>query len=99
MVRSAHHTLDEQLVFRMKNKHLPILLIGTLFLSLVFMFPYLSNDLSLEHDTLFHLSRIEGLAQSFKNGKLFPDIYPLKNDGFGYGSALFYCTICIFKII
>lgn len=55
------------------------------------MFPYLSNELSLEHDTLFHLSRIEGLAQSFQSGKLFPDIYLLKNDGFGYASALFYC--------
>ena len=57
------------------------------------MFPYLSNDLSLEHDTLFHLSRIDGLAQSFRSGKLFPDIYPLKNDGFGYASALFYCDL------
>ena len=93
MVHSAYYTLDEQLVFRMKKNNLPVLLIGTLLLSLVFMFPYLSNDLSLEHDTLFHLSRIEGLAQSFRSGKLFPDIYTLKNDGFGYGSALFYCDL------
>lgn len=77
----------------MKKKNLFVLLSGTLFLTLVFIFPYLSNDLSLEHDTLFHLSRIEGLAQSFKSGKLFPDIYPLKNDGFGYASALFYCDL------
>ncbi len=77
----------------MKKKNLLVLLIGTLLLSLVFMFPYCSNDLSLEHDTLFHLSRIEGLAHSFKSGKLFPDIYPLKNDGFGYASALFYCDL------
>ena len=93
MVHSAHHTLDEQLVLRMKKKNLIVLLFGTLLLTLVFMFPYLSNDLSLEHDTLFHLSRIEGLAQSFRSGKLFPDIYPLKNDGFGYASALFYCDL------
>ena len=77
----------------MKKKNLFVLLSGTLLLTLVFIFPYLSNDLSLEHDTLFHLSRIEGLAQSFKSGKLFPDIYPLKNDGFGYASALFYCDL------
>ena len=73
------------------NKKQWILLSGCLILSLLFMFPYLSNELSLEHDTLFHLSRIEGLAQSFQSGKLIPDLYPLKNDGFGYASALFYC--------
>lgn len=65
--------------------------IGCLTLTILFMLPYLGNELSIEHDTLFHLSRIEGLAQSFQSGKLFPDIYPLKNDGFGYASALFYC--------
>ena len=74
----------------MKQKKL-LIFAGCILLSLLFMFPYLSNELSLEHDTLFHLSRIEGLAQSFQSGKLFPDIYPLKNDGFGYASALFYC--------
>ncbi|MBQ4343494.1 MAG: hypothetical protein IJC38_06380 [Erysipelotrichaceae bacterium] len=65
--------------------------IGCLTLTILFMLPYLGNELSIEHDTLFHLSRIEGLAQSFQSGKLFPDIYPFKNDGFGYASALFYC--------
>ncbi len=73
------------------KKNSLLIVAGCLILSLLFMFPYLSNELSLEHDTLFHLSRIEGLAQSFQSGKLFPDIYPLKNDGFGYASALFYC--------
>ena len=74
----------------MKQKKL-LIFVGCFLLSMLFMFPYLSNELSLEHDTLFHLSRIEGLAQSFQSGKLFPDIYLLKNDGFGYASALFYC--------
>lgn len=60
-------------------------------ISLFFMYPYLfSNTLNLEHDTFFHLSRIEGLAQSIKNGTLLPPIYPYKNGGFGYGSPLFY---------
>lgn len=65
--------------------------IGCLTLTILFMLPYLGNELSIEHDTLFHLSRIEGLAKSFQSGKLLPDIYPFKNDGFGYASALFYC--------
>lgn len=50
------------------------------------------NDLTfIGHDTLFHLSRIEGYARSIANGQWIPDIYPFKNDGYGYGSALFYC--------
>jgi len=55
------------------------------------MFPYLFSDaLNLEHDTFFHLSRIEGLARSFKDKAFLPSIYPYKNGGFGYGSPLFY---------
>lgn len=77
----------------MKRKQFLILTAGCLFFSILFMLPYLGSSLSLEHDTLFHLSRIEGLAQSFQSGKLIPDIYPLKNDGFGYASALFYCDL------
>ena len=50
------------------------------------------NDLTfIGHDTLFHLSRIEGYARSIASGQWIPDIYPMKNDGYGYGSALFYC--------
>lgn len=58
------------------------------------MYPYLiNNKLPLEHDTLFHLSRIEGYARAIRNYDFFPVIYPYKNNGFGYASPLFYCDI------
>lgn len=76
----------------MKQNHKMILY--CILISLFFLYPYIIQDtLNLEHDTLFHLSRIEGVAQSLKEGKIFFDIYPYKNGGFGYGSALFYCDL------
>lgn len=77
----------------MKKKQFWFLFAGCWILTILSMLPYLGDSLSLEHDTLFHLSRIEGLAQSFQSGKIIPDIYPFKNDGFGYASALFYCDL------
>ena len=59
------------------------------------MFPYLTNNLGLEHDTMFHLSRIEGYAKAISNFDFIPNIYPLKNDGFGYGSPMFYSDILL----
>lgn len=53
------------------------------------------QSLPLEHDTLFHLSRIEGLAQSFKDGVFIPRIYPYKNMNFGYGSPMFYSDLTL----
>ena len=73
-----------------KNKYL---LSFCFVISLFFIFPYLTNNLNLEHDTLFHLSRIEGYATAIKNFDFLPNIYPLKNDGFGYGSPMFYSDI------
>lgn len=60
-------------------------------LSLFIILPFLFDQVYIGHDTLFHLSRIQGYATSIKNGNFIPDIYVLKNDNFGYGSALFYC--------
>lgn len=88
--------MDEQLVFWVGaamntiKRNAPLLLFCGV-ISLFFLYPYLiSNQLNLEHDTFFHLSRIEGLAQSIQEGIWFPHIYPYKNAGFGYGSPLFY---------
>ncbi len=83
------------MVFRLKHSRQQ-LLIGVLLLTVLFGFPYLSRDfLGLEHDTMFHLSRIEGLAESISRGDFFPAIYPYKNNGFGYASPLFYCDLLL----
>ncbi|NLC96540.1 MAG: YfhO family protein, partial [Erysipelotrichaceae bacterium] len=78
----------------MKNKNYLITFIICLIITSFFLFPYIiNNKLPLEHDTLFHLSRIEGYANALKHYDFIPRIYPLKNDGFGYASPLFYCDI------
>ena len=78
------------------NVRWKIVLIGFVF-TCVLMYPYLIRDfLPVEHDTFFHLSRIEGLAGAFRNGSFLPSVYPYKNNGFGYGSPLFYCDILLY---
>ncbi len=78
------------MVFRLKNRHVAYL-IASLILTALFAWPQLSRGfLALEHDTMFHLSRIEGLAESLSRGCFPPRIYPYKNNGFGYGSPMFY---------
>ncbi len=63
----------------------------TLFLTVLVLYPYLVKDfLAIEHDTFFHLSRIENLSISIRNGDFFPALYPFENNGFGYASPLFY---------
>ncbi len=65
-----------------------------LLISLFFIFPYLINDsLAIEHDTFFHLSRIEGYSNAIKHLDFFPKIYFNKNLGFGYASPTFYSDV------
>lgn len=71
-------------------------LLFSLCISILFVFPYLIKQvLPIEHDTLFHLSRIEGLARSFKDGVFVARIYPYKNMNFGYGSPMFYSDLTL----
>ena len=66
-------------------------LLYALLLTVLFCWPYLFRDfLNIGHDTFFHLSRIQGLAESISRGDWFPAVYPYKNNGFGYASPLFY---------
>ncbi len=68
----------------------------SLFISIICVIPYfLMGGISAEHDTFFHLSRIEGYSQSILNFDFLPKIYPFKNGGFGYGSPIFYSDILL----
>ena len=64
-------------------------------LSLAVITVGLNDSVFIGHDTLFHLSRIEGYARSIAQGQWIPSVYPMKNDGYGYGSALFYCDFTL----
>ena len=81
------------MAFRLKEffKNNRYILVWSLVLTLVLMFPYVIRGFTpVEHDTFFHLSRIEHLSRSIRNGQFFPGIYPEENFGFGYASPLFY---------
>ena len=72
------------------------LLLAALILSVLFCYPYLfSSEIHVGHDLLFHLSRIEGLAERIRDFDFFPAIYPYKNNSFGYASPLFYCDFLL----
>ena len=76
-----------------KRAFLPV---SALILSLLFISPWLLRDfVGIEHDTFFHLSRIEGLASALKCGDFLPALYPYKNNGFGYAGPLFYCDLFV----
>ncbi|MBQ9823553.1 MAG: hypothetical protein IJM63_03575 [Solobacterium sp.] len=71
-----------------KNRYF---IVTSLILTLVIMFPYITRRFTpVEHDTFFHLSRIEQLSKSIRNGQFLPAHYPEENFGFGYASPLFY---------
>ena len=67
-----------------------LIILTALLLSILLFLPFISNVMSYEHDTFFHLSRIEGLGTAIKNLDFLPKIYPYKNMNFGYGSPMFY---------
>ncbi|WP_370778067.1 hypothetical protein [Holdemania massiliensis] len=74
----------------MQKKQKYLFFVFCLIIAVFSLAPYLTGGVNLEHDTCFHLSRIEGLARSFKDGIYMPRIYPYKNNNFGYASPLFY---------
>lgn len=65
----------------------------TFLVTCILMFPYFKGFLPIEHDTFFHVSRIEQLSLSIREGNFFPAIYPYENGGYGYGSPLFYSDV------
>ena len=53
-------------------------------LTVLLMSPYLTKSfLAIEHDTFFHVSRIEQYAKALQHGQILPAIYPYENGGFG----------------
>ncbi len=85
------------MVLRMKKERRYAYLFSALILSLLFLYPWLTKDfVGIEHDTFFHLSRIEGLAQEISRRNFLPAVYPGKNGGYGYAGPLFYCDILLY---
>lgn len=66
-------------------------LVASILVNLIIFFFVYINGLPSGHDTLFHLSRIDGIPTAIADGQLPLAIYPYKNYGFSYASSLFYC--------
>ena len=64
-----------------------------LIIAAVSVYPYFSMGVNIEHDTCFHLSRIQALAVSIEEGNLMPAVFASQNRGYGYASPLFYCNL------
>ncbi len=47
-------------------------------------------------DNIFHLSRIEGIAQGLREGQFPVRIYSMAKDGYGYASSLFYGELLLY---
>lgn len=64
------------------------------------LYVFLSSDFYYKGDDLaYHLNRLQGISEAFKDGQIIPRIYPSINYGFGYGSALFYCDFFLYPFV
>lgn len=74
-----------------KNYLIDFDFIFILFISFLLCYQFIFNDISFGHDGLFHISRLYGISEAFKDGQVIPRIYPTFNNNFGYATPLFYC--------
>ena len=79
----------------MKNRKFYNILFWGIIFSLICFIPYLTKSSNLlESDIVYHLSRIEGLANSIKEtGNFFPKIYNSLFYEQGYAFPMFYCDL------
>jgi len=69
------------------------LLLSSLVISLLALFPVFYNGLYRAHDLQFHLSRLDGIITAMQDHQFPLAIYPYKNFGYGYPSPLFYSDV------
>lgn len=58
--------------------------------------PLFSKELLGCHDTVFHLSRIEGMAESLKSGQFPIRIHSVLLNGYGYPNSIFYPELFLY---
>ena len=76
-----------------KNKYVLLAILITI----IFSIPFFSDSLFQGHDTTFHINRIVGCADAFRDGQIIPRLYPYSNNGYGYISpTTLYCDIFVY---
>ena len=79
-----------------KFKDNSLFIIIFLFSITIILLPFMQNNLVYGDDMIFHLSRIQSIADSIKN-KVFPiKINASMANGFGYASSLFYPDLFLY---
>ena len=71
------------------KKHGPVYGILLLYV-LVFLYPYLQRNLVIGADYMYHLARIQTIAENLRAGEFPVKIHNGMNLGYGYGSGFFY---------
>lgn len=74
-----------------KNKYLNLLI--PLIIAAIFCIPFYKTTIHGGSDFTFHISRIKGITDGLKSHNFPVYIYPYANNGYGYGSPLFYCDL------
>lgn len=78
--------------FIIKNKYLIILGI----FALVFVIPLFAGTMIYGHDILFHMGRIECVADNIATGKWFSPMYYTQLDSYGYAAPLYYGDLFLY---
>ena len=77
---------------KQRRKYL-LIVFSALAITIVSLIPFYSESIFNSQDLSFHLSRIDGVLTCLQDRQFPFAIYPFKNNGYGYGSPLFYCDI------
>jgi len=78
---------DRRKPFEVSSKYVFFALLG---IGLVSSYPLFLNYAINGHDFLFHLTRIDGLAQALRSGQFPVRINPAFYNGYGYANPIFY---------
>lgn len=79
------------ILFQNKRKHILIL-----FISILIVSPFFLDGRLFKDDSIFHILRIEGIAQNILNKNFFSGVYQNFLNGFGYGVGLFYSGLFLY---
>ena len=80
------------ITMKQRRKYL-LIVFSALAITIVSLIPFYSESIFNSQDLSFHLSRIDGVLTCLQDRQFPFAIYPFKNNGYGYGSPLFYCDI------